>query len=107
MFKKAIPGEPRWRRRIRERLSGTVIGVIFIEQNFGPQMEQRCATFAPSAGSVSWWYASAATGSRRQVELVAPPEDECSQLAISRVSAAVPRQWDVPFEPSPSTWKGS
>jgi tetratricopeptide (TPR) repeat protein len=37
--------------------------VIFIEQNFGPHMEQKCAIFAPSAGSVSSWYASAVTGS--------------------------------------------
>ena len=28
---------------------------IFIEQNFGPHMEQKCATLAPSAGSVSSW----------------------------------------------------
>ncbi len=26
---------------------------IFIEQNFGPHIEQKWATFAPSAGSVS------------------------------------------------------
>ena len=26
--------------------------VIFIEQNLGPHMEQKCALFAPSAGSV-------------------------------------------------------
>src|SRR5258706_14493354 len=26
---------------------------IFIEQNFGPHMEQKCATFAPSAGKGS------------------------------------------------------
>jgi len=27
--------------------------LIFIEQNLGPHIEQKCATFAPSAGSVS------------------------------------------------------
>jgi hypothetical protein len=32
--------------------------VISIEQNFGPHIEQKCATFAPSAGSVSSWYAA-------------------------------------------------
>jgi hypothetical protein len=26
---------------------------IFMEQNFGPHMEQKCATLAPSAGRVS------------------------------------------------------
>jgi hypothetical protein len=29
--------------------------VIFIEQNFGPHIEQKCAVFAPSCGSVSSW----------------------------------------------------
>jgi hypothetical protein len=33
-----------------------------IEQNFGPHIEQKCATFAPSAGMVSSWH-GALTGS--------------------------------------------
>src|SRR5207344_2649138 len=36
-------------------------------QNFGPHIEQKCATFAPSAGSVSSWYARAVTGSRARL----------------------------------------
>jgi len=30
-------------------------------QNFGPHIEQKCATFAPSAGNVSSWNARAVT----------------------------------------------
>ena len=29
--------------------------VIFMEQNFGPHIEQKCAVFAGSAGSVASW----------------------------------------------------
>src|SRR6476646_9708666 len=38
--------------------------VIFIEQNLGPHIEQKCAVLAPSAGSVWSWNASAVSGSR-------------------------------------------
>ena len=37
--------------------------VIFIEQNFGPHIEQKCATLCASLGSVSSWYLSAVSGS--------------------------------------------
>jgi hypothetical protein len=37
--------------------------VIFMLQNLGPHVLQKCAILAPSAGSVSSWYASAVTGS--------------------------------------------
>ncbi len=37
--------------------------VIFIEQNFGPHIEQKCAVLAPSAGRVWSWYCSAVSGS--------------------------------------------
>src|SRR5687767_15246791 len=38
--------------------------VIFIEQNLGPHIEQKCAVLAPSAGRVWSWYCSAVSGSR-------------------------------------------
>ena len=38
--------------------------VIFIEQNFGPHIEQKCADFAESFGRVSSWYSRARSGSR-------------------------------------------
>jgi len=34
-----------------------------IEQKCGPHIEQKCATFAPSAGSVSSWNSRAVGGS--------------------------------------------
>ena len=37
--------------------------VISMLQNFGPHMEQKCATFAPSAGSVASWNLRAVSGS--------------------------------------------
>ena len=37
--------------------------VISMLQNFGPHIEQKCATLAPSAGSVWSWKARAVTGS--------------------------------------------
>src|SRR5206468_4036013 len=37
--------------------------VNFMEQNFGPHMEQKWAVFAGSAGSVSSWYDRAVSGS--------------------------------------------
>src|SRR5207244_261373 len=36
---------------------------IFIEQNFGPHIEQKCALFAGDAGSVSSWKDRAVSGS--------------------------------------------
>src|ERR1700756_1434730 len=36
--------------------------VIFIEQNFGPHIEQKWATLAPSAGRVSSWAQGAVIG---------------------------------------------
>src|SRR4051794_32294434 len=36
---------------------------IFIEQNFGPHIEQKWATLAPSAGRVSSWKSLAVSGS--------------------------------------------
>ena len=38
--------------------------VIFIEQNFGPHMEQKCATLLLSLGRVSSWNSRAVSGSR-------------------------------------------
>jgi hypothetical protein len=37
--------------------------VIFIEQNFGPHIEQKCATLCASFGSVSSWNSRAVSGS--------------------------------------------
>jgi len=37
--------------------------VIFIEQNLGPHMLQKCATLAASFGKVSSWYSCAVSGS--------------------------------------------
>lgn len=41
--------------------------VIFMEQNLGPHMEQKCAVLPPSAGSVSSWYDRAVGGSRARL----------------------------------------
>ena len=41
--------------------------MIFIEQNLGPHIEQKWATLAPSAGSVSSWKARAVTGSSERL----------------------------------------
>ena len=38
--------------------------VIFIEQKCGPHIEQKCASLAPSCGSVSSWNCFALSGSR-------------------------------------------
>src|SRR2546421_11103776 len=38
--------------------------VIFIEQKCGPHMEQKCAVFAPSCGSVSSWNSRAVSDHR-------------------------------------------
>ena len=37
--------------------------LMAMEQNFGPHIEQKCAIFAGSAGSVSSWNAIAVSGS--------------------------------------------
>jgi len=44
--------------------------VIFIEQNFGPHMEQKCATLAPSCGRVSSWNCARRVRVEAEVELV-------------------------------------
>src|ERR1700686_2267837 len=41
-----------------------ISSVIFIEQNFGPHMEQKWAVLAPSCGRVSSWNSRARSGSR-------------------------------------------
>src|SRR5207247_9489065 len=41
--------------------------VIRIEQNFGPHIEQKCAVFAGSAGSVSSWNDRAVSGSSERL----------------------------------------
>src|ERR1051326_8651579 len=41
--------------------------VIFIEQNFGPHIEQKCATLCASFGSVSSWKARAVSGSSERL----------------------------------------
>jgi len=44
-----------WARKLSEfwRAANSLTScVIFIEQNLGPHMEQKCAVFAPSAGRV-------------------------------------------------------
>ena len=48
----AQSGGPRHRPRAHGRCSSWLIRML---QNFGPHMEQKCACFAPSAGSVSSW----------------------------------------------------
>ena len=50
--------------------------VICIEQNFGPHIEQKCATLWASFGSVSSWYFARGVGIEREVELVLPAEVE-------------------------------
>ena len=42
--------------------------MICIEQNFGPHIEQKCASLAPSAGRVWSWNFSAVSGSRARFE---------------------------------------
>ncbi len=44
--------------------SARIFWEIFIEQNFGPHIEQKCAVLAGSAGRVSSWKARAVSGSR-------------------------------------------
>jgi len=41
--------------------------VIFIEQKCGPHMEQKWASFAPSAGRVSSWNSRAVSGSSERL----------------------------------------
>jgi hypothetical protein len=41
--------------------------VIFIEQKGGPHIEQKCASFAPSAGRVSSWISRAVSGSSERL----------------------------------------
>jgi len=41
--------------------------VIFIEQKCGPHIEQKCASFAPSAGRVSSWNSRAVSGSSERL----------------------------------------
>src|SRR4051794_3259433 len=41
--------------------------LIFIEQNFGPHIEQKCAVLAGEAGSVSSWYERAVSGSSERL----------------------------------------
>src|SRR3954471_3709531 len=53
------PAEGGGLRRANSRTSA----LIFIEQNLGPHIEQKCAVLAPSAGSVWSWNASAVSGS--------------------------------------------
>ena len=50
--------------------------LIFMEQNFGPHIEQKCATLCASFGSVSSWIQPRRVGVEAQVELVLPPEVE-------------------------------
>ena len=45
-------------------------------QNFGPHIEQKCATLDPSAGNVSSWIRARRNRIHRQVELVLPAEFE-------------------------------
>ena len=66
--------------------------MIFIEQNCGPHIEQKCATLAPSAGSVSSWKARARSGSSAEVELVLPAKLEArlGQRVVARLRAGMP-----------------
>jgi hypothetical protein len=41
----------------------STLAEIFIEQNFGPHMEQKCASLNPSSGGVSACLARAVSGS--------------------------------------------
>ena len=65
--------------------------VSSIEQNFGPHIEQKCATFAPSAGSVPSWNPR---GDRieRQIELILPAELEprLRQRVVPRLCPRMP-----------------
>ena len=47
---------------------------MFIEQNFGPHIEQKCASLKPSSGSVSSCMARAVFGIERKFELLVPVE---------------------------------
>jgi hypothetical protein len=50
--------------------------VIFIEQNFGPHIEQKCADFCAFGGERLVVILLGRVGIERQVELVAPAEFE-------------------------------
>ncbi len=63
--------------------------MIFIEQNLGPHIEQKCATLCASLGRVASWKARAVSGSSDQVELVFPAEVEAG--ARQRVVAQLRR----------------
>jgi hypothetical protein len=47
---------------------------IFMEQNFGPHMEQKCASLKPSSGSVSSCIGLGRLGVERESELLFPVE---------------------------------
>ncbi|MNP37227.1 hypothetical protein D3C76_1306620 [compost metagenome] len=62
--------------------------VIFIEQNFGPHMEQKCATLAESFGRVSSWYERAVSGSRPRLNWSSQRNSKRALLkALSRICA--------------------
>ena len=64
--------------------------LIRIEQNFGPHIEQKCATLCASFGRVWSWKLARRLGIERQVELVLPAELEAR--AAERVVAQLRRR---------------
>jgi hypothetical protein len=65
--------------------------VIFIEQKCGPHMEQKCADFAPSCGSVSSWNERAFSGSRPRLNWSSQRNSKRALLsALSRYCAPGP-----------------
>src|SRR5690606_40711874 len=59
-----------------------------MEQNFGPHMEQKCATLADSLGSVSSWKARAVSGSRPRLNWSSQRNSKRAlDRALSRICA--------------------
>ncbi len=65
---------------------------IRIEQNFGPHIEQKCATLCASFGSVSSWKERAVFRIEREVELVLPAELEAGprQSVVAQLCGRMP-----------------
>jgi hypothetical protein len=61
--------------------------VIFIEQNFGPHIEQKCATLWASLGSVSSCIARAVSGSRPRLNWSSQRNSKRARTARRRAAA--------------------
>src|SRR6185312_722161 len=62
--------------------------VIFIEQNLGPHIEQKCAVLAPSAGRVWSWYCSAVSGSSDRLNWSRQRNSNRARLSASSCNRA-------------------